>query len=213
LYAKLVKTSSEDETETDKEETEETEEETGETYYSDIAAEDWFYDAVEYVRQKGLMVGISEDEFAPDLPLTRGMFVTVLYRIEGTPEVSEEASFKDVFEGDWYYEAVKWGDKNDIIFGYSAEEYAPNDRITREQMAAIIYRYAAYKGINTDTEGSPDYTDSGSISGYAVPGVKWVSDKGFMQGDPDGAFRPTDNASRAETAQVIMNVVENLAKV
>ncbi len=208
LYAKMVKieddstdTSTDTQTDTD-----------SSGLYSDVASDDWFDEAVRYVTERGIMIGISEDEFAPNMPLTRGMFVTVLHRIEGTPEESEEPTFGDVSDDAWYYEAVKWGQKHNIIYGYSDEEYGPNDRITREQMAAIIYRYAAYKGINTDVEGEASYTDSQSITNYAKPAVKWVSDKGFMQGDPDGSFRPLDNASRAETAQVIMNVIENLAR-
>ncbi|MCC8097152.1 MAG: S-layer homology domain-containing protein [Eubacterium sp.] len=185
----------------------------GETSYTDVSPEDWFSEAVEYMKEKGIMLGISDDEFAPYLPLTRGMFVTVLHRIEGTPEPTAKAPFGDVAEGLWYSEAVDWGYENNIIYGYSDSEYGVNDRITREQMAAIIYRYAEFKGIDvTIIDGEADFNDSEKVSNYAKPAVKWVQTCGFMTGDENKNFRPLDNATRAETAQVFMNVVENLRK-
>lgn len=187
--------------------------EEGTSAYTDVGNEDWFKNAVDYVTEKGLMVGISENEFAPRMAVTRGMFVTVIHRMEGTPEAESEASFKDVEEGSWYEEAVNWAAENYIVYGYSAEEYGPGDIITREQMAAIIYRYAEYKGIDMSVENENrymGYNDHENISNYAKPAVSWVSEKGLMAGDADGGFRPKDKATRAETAQVFMNVVENM---
>ncbi len=187
--------------------------EEGTSAYTDVDSEDWFRNAVDYVTEKGLMVGVSENEFAPRMAVTRGMFVTVIHRMEGTPEAEREASFNDVEEGSWYEEAVNWAAENYIVYGYSAEEYGPGDIITREQMAAIIYRYAEYKGIDVSVENENrymDYKDYENISNYAKPAVSWVSEKGLMAGDADGGFRPRDKATRAETAQVFMNVVENM---
>ena len=187
--------------------------EEGTSAYTDVDSEDWFRNAVDYVTEKGLMVGVSENEFAPRMAVTRGMFVTVIHRMEGTPEAEREASFNDVEEGSWYEEAVNWAAENYIVYGYSAEEYGPGDIITREQMAAIIYRYAEYKGIDVSVENENrymDYKDYENISNYAKPPVSWVSEKGLMAGDADGGFRPRDKATRAETAQVFMNVVENM---
>lgn len=187
--------------------------EEGTSAYTDVDSEDWFRNAVDYVTEKGLMVGVSENEFAPRMAVTRGMFVTVIHRMEGTPEAEREASFNDVEEGSWYEEAVNWAAENYIVYGYSAEEYGPGDIITREQMAAIIYRYAEYKGIDVSVENENrymDYKDYENISNYAKPAVSWVSEKGLMAGDADGGFRPKDKATRAETAQVFMNVVENM---
>ena len=187
--------------------------EEGTSAYTDVDSEDWFRNAVDYVTEKGLMVGISENEFAPRMAVTRGMFVTVIHRMEGAPEAEREASFKDVEEGSWYEEAVNWAAENYIVYGYSAEEYGPGDIITREQMAAIIYRYAEYKGIDVSVENENrymDYKDYENISNYAKPAISWVSEKGLMAGDADGGFRPRDKATRAETAQVFMNVVENM---
>ena len=187
--------------------------EEGTSAYTDVDSEDWFRNAVDYVTEKGLMVGVSENEFAPRMAVTRGMFVTVIHRMEGTPEAEREASFNDVEEGSWYEEAVNWAAENYIVYGYSAEEYGPGDIITREQMAAIIYRYAEYKGIDVSVENENkymDYKDYENISNYAKPAVSWVSEKGLMAGDADGGFRPRDKATRAETAQVFMNVDENM---
>lgn len=182
--------------------------------YIDVANEDWFKEAVDFATDSGLMVGISDNEFAPRMPLTRGMFITVIHRMEGTPDATTQAPFNDVAADSWYKAAVDWGEENNIVYGYSAEEYGPNDIITREQMAAIIYRYADYKGIDITVEnadGYMSYSDSSSISDYAKPAISWITEVGLMQGDTVGTYRPTDNANRAETAQLFKNVVENMS--
>lgn len=187
-----------------------------ESLYNDVEKEAWYKEAIDYVTKKGIMVGISENEFAPEVPVTRGMFVTVIHRIEGTPGASEKSTFEDVKRNSWYAEAVDWANENNIVYGYSDKEYGPDDIITREQMAAIIYRYAEYKGINSSVENGEKYkvySDYENISEYAKNAVSWVSEKGLMSGDEGGTFRPTDKATRAETAQMIMNVIENLGNI
>lgn len=211
LYAKMTAGGDEEHINTD-----EQEEKEGESLYNDVEKEAWYKEAIDYVTKKGIMVGISENEFAPEVPVTRGMFVTVIHRIEGTPGASEKSTFEDVNRNSWYAEAVDWATENNIVYGYSDKEYGPDDIITREQMAAIIYRYAEYKGINSSVENGEKYkvySDYENISEYAKNAVSWVSEKGLMAGDEGGTFRPTDKATRAETAQMIMNVIENLGNI
>lgn len=119
------------------------------------------------------MSGVSDTEFAPDMNITRAMFVTVIYRMEGEPQTTVDNAFTDVPANEYYANAVAWASANVIVDGYSDTEFAPNDNITREQMAAIIYRYARYKGNNTDVDGTITYADSADISDYAKDAVIW----------------------------------------
>ncbi|MFA9423116.1 MAG: S-layer homology domain-containing protein, partial [Sedimentibacter sp.] len=179
--------------------------------FIDVNSSDWFYDAVGYVNENGLMNGISEKEFAPSLELTRGMFITVLYRMENEPDV-EETKFTDVKSNDYYQKAVAWATVNGIVTGVSETNFAPNDSITREQMATIIYRYAKYK--NKEPEGTwaikMDYNDLSDISDYASEGAMFCKLKGIMMGNTKNQLLPKANANRAETATVIQRIIENI---
>lgn len=170
--------------------------------FTDVFDSDWFNDTVTYVVENGLMNGTSATEFSPNMDITRGMFVTVLYRMEGSPNVELDYAFTDVAADEYYASAVAWADDNGIVQGYSAKEYAPNQTITREQMAAIIYRYATYNGMDTSADAELTYRDAESISDYAIPAVAWATVSGIMQGRDGGVFAPADFTTRAEAAAV-----------
>ena len=151
--------------------------------FTDVKSGDWFYEAVQYVYDKGMMTGVSADRFAPASTTTRGMIVTILYRLENEPAVSGGSAFTDVENGAWYADAVAWAAANDIVNGTSATTFAPNSPITREQMAAILYRYAAYKGYDVSQKADlSGYTDAASISGYAKDALAWANAQKLITG-------------------------------
>lgn len=177
--------------------------------FTDVKENDWFYDSVKYVYENDLMKGISNTEFAPDSDVTRAMFVTVIYRMENEPQTGK-CAFTDVESGSYYENAVAWANENGIVSGISEECFAPNEPITREQMAAIIYRYAAFKGYDITTSSNTSYTDNDNISDYAKDAVIWAAEKSVMTGNTDGSFAPKANTTRAQVASVFMRMVENL---
>lgn len=176
--------------------------------YTDISGH-WAETAIEYICQKGLMQGVGNNCFEPDAPLTRAMFVTVLYRIENEPE-TKAPKFTDIENGSWYENAIGWANENNIVYGISDTEFAPNMNITREQMAAILYRYAQIKGYDNSNNVSINYTDADTISEYSLNAVTWTSTHSIMTGNEKSEFVPRKNATRAETASVIMRMIENL---
>ena len=177
--------------------------------FTDVKENDWFYDSVKYAYENDLMKGISNTEFAPDSDVTRAMFVTVIYRMENEPQTGK-CAFTDVESGSYYESAVAWTNENGIVSGISEDCFAPNEPITREQMAAIIYRYAAFKGYDITTSSNTSYTDNDNISDYAKDAVIWAAEKYVMTGNTDGSFAPKANTTRAQTASVFMRMVENL---
>jgi len=182
------------------------------TGYDDVSASAWYYDAVCYVTELGLFNGTGGNNFSPDAPMTRAMFVTVLGRY--AESVGESISgysngFNDVSGGQWYTNYVSWASTKGIVKGYSDTLFGPNDSITREQMAAIIVRFADYMGIKLSSAGSVSYSDASSISDWAAESVKSVSAAAIMQGS-SGMFRPLGTATRAEVAQVLMNLIESI---
>lgn len=177
--------------------------------FTDVKENDWFYDSVKYAYENDLMKGISNTEFAPDSDVTRAMFVTVIYRMENEPQTGK-CAFTDVESGSYYENAVAWANENGIVSGISEECFAPNEPITREQMAAIIYRYAAFKGYDITTSSNTSYTDNDNISDYAKDAVIWAAEKYVMTGNTDGSFAPKANTTRAQAASVFMRMVENL---
>ncbi len=179
--------------------------------FDDVKSGEWYYDAVKYMREKGFMKGTSDNEFSPGMPITRAMFVTILYRIENEPEVNIGNVFSDVGENEYYSDAVSWARENHIVSGVSDIEFAPDNKITREQIAAMIYRYAEHKGaVAKDTERiSLDYADISEISDYAAEAVEYCKEKGIMQGKDNNSFAPKDNTTRAETAAVLQRFLEN----
>lgn len=180
--------------------------------FTDVATNEWYYDAVKYVYENGIMNGTDSTSFSPNNTTTRGMIVTMLHRLEGEPS-AEASSFADVPSGQWYTDAVAWAAANDIVNGYSDTEFGPNDSITREQMAAILYRYASFKGYDvTATTSLSDYTDAAQISGYATTAMQWANAEGLITGVTNTELYPTGNATRAQVATIFMRFCENIAK-
>ena len=179
--------------------------------YNDVKSDNWFYDDVKYVYDNELMNGISDIEFGPTLNLTRAMLVTILYRAEGEPEVSGEAPFGDVAIKSYYEKAVNWAAEKGIVGGYDANTFAPNDNITREQMAAIMYRYAKYKGFDVSVGENTNilsYDDALNVSEYAMAAVQYAVGSGLINGKTPTTLNPSDNATRAETAAILKRFFE-----
>ncbi|HIV21174.1 MAG TPA: S-layer homology domain-containing protein [Candidatus Scatomorpha stercorigallinarum] len=179
--------------------------------FIDVHEGDWFYENVGYVYENGLMNGVSETLFEPNGTVTRGMIVTILHRLEGEPESDYDMPFTDVAEQQWCAGAVRWAAGEGIVTGVSATEFAPDDPITREQFAAILWRYAQSKGY--DVSASADLTgflDYGQISEYALPALQWAVGAGVMSGRGDGILAPQGTATRAEAAAMLMRFVENV---
>lgn len=181
-----------------------------ETKFNDVSANDWFASAVDYVTGKGMMNGTADNTFSPKANTTRGMVVTVLYRLENQPSTSV-ASFTDVASGAYYANAVAWANANGIVSGYGSGKFGPNDKVTREQLAAILYRYAQYKKYDVSGANSLDgYTDVQSVSSYAVPALQWANAAGVVTGKSGSKLDPKGNATRAEVAAMLMRFCENV---
>ena len=181
-----------------------------ETKFNDVSANDWFASAVDYVTGKGMMNGTADNTFSPKANTTRGMVVTVLYRLENQPSTSA-ASFTDVASGAYYANAVAWANANGIVSGYGSGKFGPNDKVTREQLAAILYRYAQYKKYDVSGANSLDgYTDVQSVSSYAVPALQWACGAGVVTGKSGSKLDPKGNATRAEVAAMLMRFCENV---
>ncbi|MEE0749172.1 S-layer homology domain-containing protein [Evtepia sp.] len=173
--------------------------------FTDVTEGDWFYDAVRYAYETGLMDGVGDSLFAPNSETTRAQLVTILYRLEGEPEVSGTSGFTDVEADIWYTDAVAWAAQNGIVNGVSDTEFAPGDDITREQLAAILYRYAACQGYDVSQRADlSGFGDASSISGYAQEALSWAHAQGLVLGFEDGSLRPQGTASRAQIAAVLM---------
>lgn len=183
-----------------------------ETKFNDVSANDWFASAVDYVTGKGMMNGTADNTFSPKANTTRGMVVTVLYRLENQPSTSV-ASFTDVASGAYYANAVAWANANGIVSGYGSGKFGPNDKVTREQLAAILYRYAQYKkydvSVGEDTN-ILSYDDAQSISSYAIPAIQWACGAGVVTGKSGSKLDPKGNATRAEVAAMLMRFCENV---
>ena len=183
-----------------------------ETKFNDVSANDWFASAVDYVTGKGMMNGTADNTFSPKANTTRGMVVTVLYRLENQPSTSA-ASFTDVASGAYYANAVAWANANGIVSGYGSGKFGPNDKVTREQLAAILYRYAPYKkydvSVGEDTN-ILSYDDAQSISSYAIPAIQWACGAGVVTGKSGSKLDSKGNATRAEVAAMLMRFCENV---
>ena len=180
--------------------------------FTDVGVNDWFYGAVEYVYDNGMMNGVTATKFGPDAQLTRGMIVTILYRLEGEPSVSGN-DFSDVVSGQYYADPVAWAAKNGIVTGYGDGTFGPENSITREQLAAILYRYADYKGYDvTKTADLSGYTDAASVSSYAKDAMAWANAEGLITGVTSTVLNPKGTATRAQVATILMRFCENIAK-
>jgi len=182
------------------------------TTFVDVPASAWYYDAVEYVYENGLMSGVSGGRFAPNDTLTRAMLVQTLYAMEGRPAAAS-AGFADVASGDWYASAVNWAAANGVVSGVSETGFGPNNALTREQLALILYRFAQYKGYDvTGTSDLAAYADGSSVSSWAAEAMGWAVDAGLISGVGGNQIAPTGTASRAQVAQILMNFCENVAR-
>jgi len=173
--------------------------------FTDVAENDWFFDGVRYVYGNGLMNGTSANTFAPYVTTSRAMIVTVLWRMEGSPVVNYAMNFDDVDMGTWYTEAIRWAASEKIVEGY-AGKFNPNDSITREQLAAILWRYAKYKGFDVSVGENTNilsYNDAFDISEYAIPAMQWACGAGVIGGKGNGILDPHGNATRAEVAVML----------
>lgn len=177
--------------------------------FLDMGQGDWFYPAVSYAVGRELFKGTGEKTFSPNASMTRAMFVTVLYRMAGQPYVDTSAmSFSDVRDPSaYYYSAVAWASRNGVVTGYEDGSFRPDVSITREQMAAIMYRYADFAGFSVQI-GSDErfyaFPDNGDVAAWAVSALKWATDRGIING-ADGRILPANTATRAQVAQIIMN--------
>lgn len=172
--------------------------------FLDVAPGAWYYQAVEYVSREGLMAGVGASLFAPDLTTSRAMIVTILYRLEGTPQVDQASPFTDVEDSAWYAKAVTWANAQGIVTGYGGGRFGPEDTITREQMAAILYKYAQYKGQDTSKQADLSvYTDQSQVSAYARNAVSWAVAQGLISGTAPGVLSPGGSTTRAQAAVIL----------
>ena len=178
--------------------------------FTDIKESDWYYATVKYVSENGIMNGVESDKFVPASSLTRAMLVTILYRADGSPRSSSDSKFSDVEITDWYGAAVIWASENGIVNGISETEFAPNNAITREQIATILYRYASAKKYDVTQGGMAvkEYSDYETISSWAKEAMQWAVNAKLINGKTETTVNPLDNATRAEAATVIMRFIE-----
>jgi len=180
--------------------------------FKDVSASSWYYGSVAYAYTNGLFSGTGDTAFSPDTAMTRGMLVTVLWRMAGCPAASAPLRFADVPAGAYYAEAVRWAAANRIVDGYSSERFGPDDDVTREQMAAVLCRYAAFRGYDVSGAASlAGYADRASVSAYAQAAVAWAVDAGLIQGS-DGRLLPAAAAARAQVAAVLARFCRNIAR-
>lgn len=182
------------------------------TQFSDVKETDWFFQSVQYVCAHGIMNGSSGNSFAPQDKTTRGMIVTMLYRYDGSPVVSGQCPFGDVAAGKYYRKAVIWAAENQIVGGLGGDRFGPDEPVTREQLAAILYRYANYKGY--DTQRSVElakFADRDDVGSYAVNAVKWAVADGLLSGVSATELQPKGFAIRAQVAAILMRFCEGTA--
>ena len=179
--------------------------------FTDVKKTDWFYEAVQYVYENGMMSGTGDTTFSPDTTTTRGMIVTILHRMEGKPSAAGE-KFVDVAAGQYYADAVAWASANGIVSGYGNNLFGPNDPITREQMAAILYRYVQHKGYDDAVKGDVStFADGNQVSSYAVKAMNWAVGVGMISGVGNNLLDPAGSATRAQVATILMRFCENIA--
>ncbi len=182
---------------------------TGANPFTDVSEKDWFYSDVMFVYENGLMLGTSKTLFSPHGTATRGMMATILWRMEGSPAPKGKNSFTDVEAEKWYADAITWTAENDIFAGYGKDKFGPDDPITREQLAAIFYRYADYKGYDLTVKGNLDkFKDADKITDYAKTAMQWAVGSGLMKGKSGNLLDPQGTATRAEIAAMLHRFIE-----
>lgn len=173
--------------------------------FSDIDISAWYMLAVEYALDSGLMNGYGNGLFAPDKNLSRAMLTQILYNKEGNPAVSNSGTFADVSANDWCSNAVTWAAENGIVGGYGNGLFGPDNNITREQLAVMLWRYA---GSPAATDNELHFTDADKASEYALEALRWASENGVLNGYNDGRLNPGGLATRAQVAQMLKNYLE-----
>ncbi|MFR3237009.1 MAG: S-layer homology domain-containing protein, partial [Acutalibacter sp.] len=182
--------------------------------FTDVKTSDWYYDAVKYVYENGLMAGTSETTFAPEVKLNRAMAVQILYNLEGKPAVTEAATFTDAAAaGEWALDAIAWAQQTGVVAGMGDNLFAPAAQVTREQFAQMMYNYAKYKGYDLTAAGDlAQFTDSGKLQSWAVTAMKWANGNGLINGFEDNTLQPAGTTIRGQAASIIMNFDKNVAK-
>lgn len=185
-------------------------EETKVMLFTDIKVSDWFYNAVKFAYENNLMNGETDTLFKPNNNLNRAMLVTILYRLENTPTISEGNKFGDVASGQWYSNAVVWASANGIVNGYEDGTFLPMQNVSREEMSAMLMRYAKYKGYDVNkTADLNSYADRNKVSAWALSNMQWASGRGLIKGDENNKLNPQGSATRAEAAMILMRLLEN----
>ena len=178
--------------------------------FTDVSTSDWFYDDVAFVYENGLFSGTDSRSFSPNASMTRAMLVTVLYRLEGEPTVTGRSSFTDVRSGAYYEKSVIWAAANGIVTGTDSTSFSPDAKVTREQLAAILYRYAQYRKLDTDVSAKLNsFTDADSVSAYASEALGWAVSEGLING-ASGKLMPKGDATRAQVAAILHRFVKNV---
>ena len=179
---------------------------TGANPFTDVSERDWFYGDVMFVYENGLMLGTSKTLFSPHGTATRGMMATILWRMEGSPVPKGKNSFTDVEAGKWYADAITWTAENSIFAGYGKDKFGPDDPITREQLAVMLYRYARHEGYDTAQGGMTvrEFADYDQIAGYALEAVAWTVEAGLLTGNSSDTLAPGQAATRVQTAQALL---------
>lgn len=186
--------------------------------FGDLTATAWYHDGVHYCLENGLMRGVSGGKFLPDGSTTRAQLVTILWRLEGSPETTGAVRFGDTASGAWYTEAVRWAVGCGVVKGYDNGCFGPNDAVTREQMAAILYRYAQHKGYDVSAGEDTNilsFDDAFAVSEYAIPAMQWACGSGMVHGiarDGGMLLAPGDTTTRAQTATLLMRFQSAFAK-
>lgn len=178
--------------------------------FTDVSTSDWFYDDVAFVYKNGLFSGTDSRSFSPNASMTRAMLVTVLYRLEGEPTVTGRSSFTDVRSGAYYEKSVIWAAANGIVTGTDSTSFSPDAKVTREQLAAILYRYAQYRKLDTDASAKLNsFTDADSVSAYASEALGWAVSESLING-ASGKLMPKGDATRAQVAAILHRFVKNV---
>ena len=182
--------------------------------FTDVTeGDDWFYDAVAYVYENGIMAGTSDTTFEPYMELDRAMAAQLFYNLEGKPAVTGDSTFSDVTSGHWAVDAITWAAQNDIVAGIGGGLYDPDSNVTREQFAVMLYKYARFKGYDLTATGDlTQFPDAGSISSWAETALSWANGKGLINGNEDGTLAPGGTATRAQAASILANFDQNVAK-
>lgn len=181
--------------------------------FVDVTDDKWYYDAVAYVYQQGIMVGMNETTFEPNTTVNRAQVVQMLYNLEGQPQVSGDSGFSDIRDGQWYAKAVAWASANDVVAGYEDGTFRPTRAVTREEFAQILYNYAKFKGYGLSASADlGKFPDSGQVSSWAEIALGWANGNGLINGHDDGRLDPKGSTIRAQAASILMNFDKGFAQ-